>query len=82
MMPSRGGALLTMLALMLLVLAGTPARGQEQIFPFPVSVFELGNGLKVVGVDYDSPGIVAYYTVVRTGSRKKPRSETLRARSR
>ncbi len=71
MMPSRGGVLLTMLALMLLVLAGTPARGQEQIFPFPVSVFELDNGLKVVGVDYDSPGIVAYYTVVRTGSRNE-----------
>ncbi|MEE2636078.1 MAG: pitrilysin family protein, partial [Acidobacteriota bacterium] len=47
------------------------AQGQEKIFPFPVTVFELDNGLKVVGVDYDSPGIVAYYTVVRTGSRNE-----------
>ena len=46
----------------------------EKIFPFPVSVFQLDNGLSVVGVDYDSPGIVAYYTVVRTGSRNEVES--------
>ena len=47
--------------------------GQEpaDVFPFPVSVFELDNGLKVVGVDYDSPGIVAYYTITRAGSRNE-----------
>ena len=44
---------------------------RDDIFPFPVSVFELDNGLKVVSVAYDSPGIVAYYTVVRTGSRNE-----------
>ena len=43
--------------------------GAADVFPFPVSVFELDNGLKVVSVEYDSPGIVAYYTVVRAGSR-------------
>jgi zinc protease len=59
--------------LAVLLLPATLVRGQtaEPIFPFPVSVFELANGLKVVGVDYDSPGIVAYYTVVRTGSRNE-----------
>lgn len=45
--------------------------GSDDVFPFPVSVFELDNGLKVVNVEYDSPGIVAYYTVVRTGSRNE-----------
>lgn len=47
--------------------------GQESgaVFPFPVTVFGLNNGLKVVSVKYDSPGIVAYYTVVRTGSRNE-----------
>ena len=45
--------------------------GADDVFPFPVSVFELENGLKVVSVEYDSPGIVAYYTVVRTGSRNE-----------
>ena len=43
----------------------------DDVFPYPVSVFELDNGLKVVSVSYDSPGIVAYYTVVRTGSRNE-----------
>ena len=53
--------------------APSPAAGQEtrDVFPFPVTTFELENGLRVVGVDYDSPGIVAYYTVVRTGSRNE-----------
>ena len=53
--------------------AASRAAGQEdrKVFPFPVTTFELENGLRVVGVDYDSPGIVAYYTVVRTGSRNE-----------
>ena len=67
------------LALVAAVVAATVAvgasraAGQEgrEVFPFPVTTFELDNGLRVVGVDYDSPGIVAYYTVVRTGSRNE-----------
>ena len=61
------------MALVVLTLLSTVGRAQspEAIFPFPVSVFELESGLKVVGVEYDSPGIVAYYTVVRTGSRNE-----------
>jgi zinc protease len=64
----RGWLALVVVALLPVVSA---AQSPEKIFPFPVSVFELDNGLKVVGVDYDSPGIVAYYTVVRTGSRNE-----------
>jgi len=41
------------------------------VFPFSVDVTELDNGLKIVSVEYDSPGIVAYYTIVRTGSRNE-----------
>ena len=50
-----------------------PATGQDRgdVFPFPVTTFELDNGLRVVAVDYDSPGVIAYYTVVRTGSRNE-----------
>ena len=51
-----------------------PGQAQEDVFPFPVTVFELGNGLKVVSVVSDSPGIVAYYTIVRTGSRNEVES--------
>ena len=51
--------------------AAVAAQDRDDIFPFPVSVFALDNGLKVVGVAYDSPGIVAFYTIVRTGSRNE-----------
>lgn len=47
--------------------AATPATAD--IFPFPVEQKTLANGLQVVVVPFDSPGTVAYYTVVRTGSR-------------
>ncbi len=45
--------------------------GAGDIFPFPVHQSVLDNGLQVVVVPYDSPGVVAYYTVVRTGSRQE-----------
>ncbi len=38
-------------------------------FPFKVSQTTLANGLKVVVIPYDSPGTVAYFTLVRAGSR-------------
>ena len=47
------------------------AAGGDEIFPFPVHQTTLDNGLQVVVVPYDSPGVVAYYTVVRTGSRQE-----------
>ncbi len=40
-------------------------------FPFPVDEKVLPNGLRAYAVHYDSPGIVAYYSVVRTGSRNE-----------
>lgn len=48
----------------------TPAPAAD-IFPFPIHKTILENGLTVVIVPYDSPGVVAYYTVVRTGSRNE-----------
>jgi len=40
-------------------------------FPFPVHEKTLANGLRVFVVGYDSPGLVAYYSIVRTGSRNE-----------
>jgi zinc protease len=40
-------------------------------FPFPIRIEKLPNGLRVALVKYDSPGLVAYYTLVRTGSRNE-----------
>jgi zinc protease len=45
--------------------------GAEKIFPYPVRQTTLENGLSVLSVPFDSPGIIAYYTVVRTGSRNE-----------
>ncbi|HEY2748824.1 MAG TPA: pitrilysin family protein [Polyangia bacterium] len=41
-------------------------------FPFPTEVHTLPNGLRIVFVPYDSPGLVAYYTLMRVGSRNEP----------
>src|ERR1700686_4739750 len=58
----------------LLMIAGmaTAAPGKAasgDIFPYQVSQTTLANGFKVVVIPYDSPGTLAYYLVVRTGSR-------------
>ena len=48
-----------------------PAKATGQAFPFPVHEKTLPNGLRVFVVGYDSPGLVAYYSIVRTGSRNE-----------
>jgi zinc protease len=45
------------------------APASAQVLPHPPEVERLPNGLTVVFVPYDSPGITAYFTLVRTGSR-------------
>jgi zinc protease len=49
-------------------------------FPFPIHKTTLGNGLGVISVPVDSPGIIAYCTIVRTGSRNEVEKGTLRVR--
>ena len=65
---------LWVLMLGLLATVVTPTQAQDDAFPSPVTVFELDNGLKIVGVESDSPGIVAFHTIVRTGSRNEVES--------
>ena len=50
---------------------GKMAVNESKIFPFPINQVTLDNGLKIVSIPFDSPGIIAYYTVVRTGSRNE-----------
>jgi zinc protease len=51
---------------------GVAGSDQPQlIFHYEIKSIQLENGLRVVAVPFDSPGIVAYYTVVRTGSRNE-----------
>jgi zinc protease len=44
---------------------------RRPVFPFPIRKTTLDNGLAVISMPFDSPGIIAYYTVVRTGSRNE-----------
>lgn len=44
---------------------------QKAFFPYPLRVEKLKNGLVVVRVPFRSPGLVAYRTVVRVGSRNE-----------
>ena len=56
--------------LVIATLAGAAEKGASgDVFPYKVHKTTLDNGLQVVVIPYDSPGTVAYYTVVRTGSR-------------
>ena len=49
-----------------------PAQAQgEKIFPYPIYQNKLANGLNVVTVPFDSPGLAAFYIVVRVGSRNE-----------
>ncbi len=50
---------------------GDAVTAQAKAFPFPTTIKTLPNGLRVFVVEYDSPGLVAYYSVVRTGSRNE-----------
>lgn len=50
----------------LLAAGGTSA---SNVLPYPVHERTFPSGLRVVAVPFDSPGVVAYFTVVRTGSR-------------
>jgi zinc protease len=60
------------LALPLLAAMAAPAPPPPTAaFPFPVVQKTLANGLHVYVVKFDSPGLVAFYSVVRTGSRNE-----------
>ena len=65
------------LGLALLVAGGTawadkttsPAKKSDRIFPYETHIEKLANGLQVVLVPMSSNGLVAYWTIVRTGAR-------------
>ena len=57
--------------LVIVIIGGQCTATDSQVFNYPSHQSILGNGLKVITVPFDSPGIVAYYTVVRVGSRNE-----------
>ncbi len=59
-------ALVLWLACLVAAPAGVPAAG---IFPYAAHVESLDNGLKVILIPMQSGGLVAYWSIVRTGAR-------------
>ena len=57
----------SILLMTLTVATGASAR----VFPYPIDVHDFDNGVRLVGVQFDSPGLAAYYTVVRVGARQE-----------
>jgi zinc protease len=57
-------------ALLLLFFDGYSQKSKTaKILPYPIFQKKLANGLNVVTVPYNSPGLAAFYIVVRAGSR-------------
>ena len=60
------------LTMLLVGITGGQALAKDnQVFNYPTYQSVLDNGLKVITVPFDSPGIVSFYTVVRVGSRNE-----------
>jgi zinc protease len=53
----------------LALLVAPPIAAAANIFPYPYQKESLSNGLSVIMIRTPNPGLIAYYTVVRTGSR-------------
>lgn len=51
--------------------ASPPAATAPAVLPYQMQVVTLDNGLRMVLVPFPSPGIMAYYTLVRTGAREE-----------
>lgn len=67
--------ILRMIAWVFLVIACSPGDGgvdqAAEIFPYQIHQKILPNGLNVVTVPYESPGIASFYIIVRAGSREE-----------
>lgn len=70
---SLGLAILAVAVALTSAQAKTPTQGApaQKYFPYTSKVTKLPNGLTVVRVPFKSPGLVAYYSIVRVGSRNE-----------
>jgi zinc protease len=55
----------------LVAASAPPGADASKAYPFPVEMHALPNGLRVAFIQYDAPGLVAYYTLMRVGSRNE-----------
>lgn len=57
--------------LLSVLLAALTGYSQEKILPYPIHQYQMSNGLNVVTVPFNSPGIAAFHIIVRAGSRNE-----------
>ena len=70
-MDSAMGWIVRLILPALLLLAACGSGPGDKIFPYPYSITDLDNGLRVVTVDTGFPEVVALYIVVNVGSRNE-----------
>jgi Predicted Zn-dependent peptidases len=58
-------------ALSILIPLSSGKSQENKIFPYPINQYELPNGLKIVSIPFNSPGIASFFVVVRAGSRNE-----------
>jgi zinc protease len=63
--------LITAVALLVAVIWNGPLFAAEKILPYPIHQHMLANGLNVVTVQFDSPGLASFFIDVRVGSRNE-----------
>ncbi|MFT5138504.1 MAG: zinc protease [Lysobacterales bacterium] len=59
------------LTLLCLATGNLVAASDEKILPYPIHQHRLDNGLNVVTVPFDSPGLAAFYIITRVGARNE-----------
>jgi zinc protease len=67
----RNSILFTFILAAVIFCFSKSATAQTKILPNPIYQHKLDNGLNVVTVPFESPGLAAFYIVVRTGSRNE-----------
>jgi zinc protease len=70
-MKTRIIALLLLLLFVVTAVMAQQGNQSKKILPYPIHQKKLDNGLNVVTVPYNSPGLAAFYIVVRAGSREE-----------
>ncbi len=54
-----------------LVVSASSASASDKILPYTIHQHQLDNGLNVVTVPFDAPGLAAFYIITRVGSRNE-----------
>jgi zinc protease len=64
--------LIILFAMLIVAAVGfTAERTADKILPYPIYRYKMSNDLTVVTVPFNSPGIAAFYIIVRAGSRNE-----------